>query len=115
MSVPTNASATTAQGMPRTRAADSKKVRFQIRLSARQRDLLEKAAALEGRTLTDFVLTHAQGAAERRIETESLLVMSEQDTAAFLAAMHSSWEPSEEVLEEIRTMQQRLGEVPANP
>lgn len=90
----------------------AKHQRFQIRLSARQRDLLERAAVLEGRTLTDFVLTHAQTAAQRTIETESLLVLSERDTTAFLSAMHSSWEPSKAVRDDIRAMEMLLGEVP---
>jgi len=65
----------------------------------------------EGRTLTDFVLTHAQTAAQRTIETESLLVLSERDTAAFMSAMHSPWEPSQAVRDDIRTMRTMLGEV----
>ena len=101
----------TAVAQPkRGRKETAKSGRFQIRLSARQRDLLERAALLEGRTLTDFVLTHAQTAAQRTIETESLLVLSARDTAAFLSAMHSSWQPSQAVRDDIRAMRTLLGE-----
>lgn len=99
-----------AQPSRPARKATAKLHRFQIRLSARQRELLERAAILEGRTLTDFVLTHAQGAAQHTIEMESLLVLSSRDTGAFLAAMESSWEPSGDVLEEVRAMRVLLGE-----
>ena len=61
-------------------------------------------------SVTDFVLTHAQAAAQRTIETEALLVLSERDTTAFLSAMHSSWQPSQAVRDDIRAMQTLLGE-----
>ena len=41
--------------------------RFDARLNEEQKLLIQKAADLQGRTLTDFVLQSAQAAAERTI------------------------------------------------
>jgi uncharacterized protein (DUF1778 family) len=42
--------------------------RFESLVTAEQEALIERAAALEGRTVTDFVLTRVQEAARRAIE-----------------------------------------------
>jgi uncharacterized protein (DUF1778 family) len=42
--------------------------RFETLVTAEQEALIERAAALEGRTVTDFVLTRVQEAARRAIE-----------------------------------------------
>lgn len=43
----------------------SKAYRFDARLNEEQKVLLQKAADLQGRTMTDFVLRSAEAAAER--------------------------------------------------
>jgi uncharacterized protein (DUF1778 family) len=78
--------------------------RFQARLSTIQRDLLEEAAILEGRTLSDFVVSHAQEAAQRTIRDHKLLALSERDAHAFAEAFLSPWTPTEDVTEDIRRM-----------
>ena len=42
--------------------------RLETRVTAEQKSLIERAAALQGRTVTDFVLTSVQDAARRAIE-----------------------------------------------
>ena len=42
--------------------------RLETRITADQKRLIEHAAALQGRTLTDFVLTSVQDAARRAID-----------------------------------------------
>ena len=56
-----NAASRSASG--RTRAE-----RLEARVTAEQKSLIERAAALQGRTVTDFVLTGVQDAARRAIE-----------------------------------------------
>lgn len=43
--------------------------RLEARLTTEQKRLVERAAALQGRTVTDFVLSGVQDAAQRAIET----------------------------------------------
>jgi len=78
--------------------------RFQARLSKTQRDLLEEAASLEGRTLSDFVVSHAQEAAQRTIRDYKILALSERDSRAFAEAFLSPATPADDVAEEIRRM-----------
>jgi len=71
----------------------AKTYRFDARLNEEQKLLLQRAADLEGRTLTDFVLQSARTAAERAIERHAMLVLSGRDTEAFVDAILSPAEP----------------------
>ena len=61
--------------------------RLEARVTAEQKGLIERAAALQGRTLTDFVLTSVQDAARRAIEEHSQLSLSVRDSEAFVDAL----------------------------
>lgn len=49
--------------------------RLETRVTAEQKNLIERAAALQGRSVTDFVLTGVQDAAKRAIEEHSQLAL----------------------------------------
>src|SRR5438046_7246480 len=76
----TNAASKSALG--RTRAQ-----RLETRVTAEQKTLIERAAALQGRTVTDFVLTSVQAAARRAIEEHQQLELSARDSEAFVEAL----------------------------
>jgi uncharacterized protein (DUF1778 family) len=61
--------------------------RLETRVTAAQKSLIEHAAALQGRTVTDFVLTSAQDAARRAIEEHRQIELSVRDSQAFVEAM----------------------------
>ncbi len=61
--------------------------RLETRVTADQKRLIEHAAALQGRTLTDFVLTSVQDAARRAIEEHQHLELSVRDSQAFVQAL----------------------------
>ncbi len=61
--------------------------RLEARVTAEQKRLIERAAALQGRTLTDFVLTSVQDAARRAIEAHQQLELSVRDSEAFVDAL----------------------------
>lgn len=65
----------------------AKTYRFDARLNEEQKLVLQKAADLEGRTLTDFVLQSAQAAAERSIERRAMLVLTASESEAFAKAI----------------------------
>lgn len=71
----------------------SKAFRFDARLNEEQKMLIQKAADLEGRSLTDFVLQSAQLAAERTIRERQMLVLSARETEAFVDAILQPAEP----------------------
>ncbi len=61
--------------------------RLEARVTAEQKTLIERAAALQGRTVTDFVLTSVQDAARRAIEEHRQLELSVRDSEAFVEAL----------------------------
>ena len=67
---------------PRVRAE-----RLETRVTADQKNLIERAAALQGRTVTDFVLSAVQTAALRTIEEYQTIALSIRDSEAFAAAL----------------------------
>jgi uncharacterized protein (DUF1778 family) len=71
----------------------SKVYRFDARLDEDQKTLIQRAADLEGRTMTDFVLHSAKIAAERTIQERAMLVLSARDTEAFVEAILKPAEP----------------------
>lgn len=61
--------------------------RLEARLPARVHALLKRAAEIQGRTLTDFVVTAAQEAARRTIEETDIVRLSRADQERFAAAL----------------------------
>ena len=61
--------ATTSQDKPTPRGA-----RFEARLSPVQKGLLQRAADLSGRTLSEFVLKSAEDAAERLVREHAVIL-----------------------------------------
>src|SRR5436190_21376505 len=75
------------------RSPKSKAYRFDARLNEEQKVLIQKAADLEGRTMTDFVLHSAEAAAERTIEERAMLILCARETEAFADAILSPASP----------------------
>lgn len=76
------------------RGVASKAYRFDARLTEHQRALIHRAAALEGRSVTDFVLHSAEAAAQQTIRERALLVLGVRDTEIFVNAILHPPEPN---------------------
>jgi uncharacterized protein (DUF1778 family) len=61
--------------------------RLEFRVDAETKRLVERAAALEGRSLTDFCLIALAHASRETINRQETLVLSERDRAAFFDAL----------------------------
>ena len=61
--------------------------RLEARVSKAQKDLFLRAASLQGRSLTDFVIASVQEAAERALHTHAVLSLSERDCNSFVDAL----------------------------
>lgn len=79
-----------------------KQERFGARLSSAQKALLERAADLTGRTLSEFILGAAQAAAEETIHRHHVLELSERESKAFLQALDDAPRLQEGLEEAIR-------------
>jgi uncharacterized protein (DUF1778 family) len=64
-----------------------KKERLEARVAPDVKARLQRAADLSGRTLTEFVLSSAQEAAEEIIERNNVITLSVRDSAAFAEAL----------------------------
>ncbi len=69
--------------------------RLEARISPDLKALVQKAADLEGRTLTDFIVTTLQAAAHQAIEKHQTLRLSLEDSEAFAEALLNPPPPNE--------------------
>lgn len=56
-------------------------------MTAEQKAIIERATALQGRTVSDFVLASLQDAARHAIREHERLTVSTRDSQAFVAAL----------------------------
>ncbi len=69
--------------------------RLEARVTPEIKALWQKAADLEGRTLTDFVIASVQAAACRVIEQHQTLKLSIEDSEALVDALLNSPQPND--------------------
>lgn len=68
--------------------------RLEVRVSPEIKALIQKAADLEGSSLTDFVVTTVQAAAYKVIEQHQTLKLSVEDSEAFVNAILNPPKPN---------------------
>jgi uncharacterized protein (DUF1778 family) len=73
----------------------AKRERLEARVSAEQKALLQRAADLQGRTLSDFIIGSAQQAAEEIIREHMVITLTAQDSRAFVEALLNPPAPNE--------------------
>ncbi len=79
--------------MSKTKTRTNKSARLEARTSRAQKALFEKAAALEGRSLTDFVLASVRDAATRVVQEHEVLRLSGRDSKVFVTSLLSDAAP----------------------
>lgn len=72
--------------------------RLEARISADLHAMLKRAAELQGRTMTDFVISAVQNAALRAIEQAEVMRLSAADQQRFVEALLSPPAPSAALL-----------------
>lgn len=75
--------------------------RLEARLPVELHALLKRAAELQGRTLTDFVVGAAQDAARRTIEDAAVIRLSIEDQSAFARALIDPPPPAPALVEAV--------------
>lgn len=73
--------------------ATSATARLEARISTDLHAMLKRAAELQGRTMTDFVVSAVQDAAQRTIEQSEVVRLSLADQECFARALLSPPEP----------------------
>lgn len=68
-------------------------------VTAEQRALLERAAAYEGKTVSDFVVQSAQQAAQAVVQQREVLRLNPSESRAFVDALLAPRQPNEALRE----------------
>lgn len=95
---------------PAQKADSSGRVeRLEARVSRDQKALFQRAAELQGRTLTDFVVSTLQDAAVRTIEEMQIIRLSAEDSRAFAEALLHPRTPNEKLHAAARRYMETMG------
>ncbi|MFM7405129.1 MAG: DUF1778 domain-containing protein [Cuspidothrix sp.] len=65
----------------------SKSERLEARISPENKELFQRAADIQGRTLTDFVVSNLVSAANQIIQQNEIMVLSRKDQEVFVEAL----------------------------
>jgi uncharacterized protein (DUF1778 family) len=90
-------------------SAQAKMYRFDARLNKEQKLLIQRAADLEGRSMTDFVLRSAETAAEKTIQDRAMLILTALETESFVDAILNPREPGRVLSRAARQYKTQMG------
>lgn len=76
--------------------------RITARLPRAKRVIIERAAAVYGATVNQFIVQTALDRAGEILEREELLRLSERDAKTFLAALENPPEPSQKLIDALK-------------
>ncbi len=77
-----------------SRAASAKSERVNLRLDAAAKRRLERAASVEGKTVSGFILSSALARAEETIQNHETMALSRRDAETFLDAILTPPKPN---------------------
>jgi len=80
--------------MPSATSVTSSTARLEARISTDLHGMLKRAAEIQGRTMTDFVVAAVQAAAQQAIEEAEVIRLSRADQERFAQALLSPPLPS---------------------
>jgi uncharacterized protein (DUF1778 family) len=83
--------------------------RLEARISKAQKALFLRAATVQGRSLTDFLIASVQEAAERTLRTHDVLTLSERDRRIFVEALMQPAAPGKALRQAVKHYKDRTG------
>jgi uncharacterized protein (DUF1778 family) len=89
--------------------ASTRVARLEARMTTAQKALLQRAAALSGRTLSEFVLASAQEAAAKVIQEYEIIRLSRSEQVAFVTALLKPRVPSARLRKAAEKYRQQMG------
>ena len=92
------------------RKPPTKPKRLEARVAESEKELIERAAAMAGRSVTDFVVSSALEKAEETIRSHQVLTLSARDSQAFALAVLDPPAPTERQLAAVRRYREFIGE-----
>lgn len=83
--------------------------RLEARVSSDQKSLFQRAAALSGRTLSEFVIDSTQEAANRIVQEHELIRLSREEQMAFVSTLLDPPQPGERLRQAVRAYRHKTG------
>ncbi|MCL5962513.1 MAG: DUF1778 domain-containing protein [Chloroflexi bacterium] len=90
--------------------ATIKSERLEARVTPQQKDLIQRAAHLSGRSVTDFIVDSLQSAAEETIRTHQVMELTARSTEAFVNSLLNAPAPNERLRAAARRHRELTGE-----
>ena len=90
-------------------AGKSRGARLEARVSVEQKTVLQQAAALSGRTLSEFIVASAQEAATRVIQEHETVRLSRSEQIAFVNALLNPPAPNERLRQAAVAYRKQMG------
>ncbi len=88
-----------------------KSERLEARVTPEQKELIQRAAEITGRSVTEFLVSSAEAEAERTIREHTLITLSVRDSLAFAEAVLNPPAPGAR----LRVAAQRYREIAPEP
>ncbi|MEA5505121.1 DUF1778 domain-containing protein [Halotia wernerae UHCC 0503] len=89
--------------------SSSKAERLEARISKEQKEIFQRAAEIQGRTLTDFVISSVMNVAKQIIQEHEMMILSRQDQEVFVEALLNPPEPSAKLKAAAQRYKQNMG------
>lgn len=83
--------------------------RLEARISPEQKSILVRAAALEGRTVTDYIVAHLIPIAAKAIQERDVIKLSPRDSELFVRTLLNPPEPNENLIRAWEDYHKTLG------
>jgi uncharacterized protein (DUF1778 family) len=90
-------------------AEKSRGARLEARISLEQKAVLQQAATLSGRTLSEFIVASAQEAASRVIQEHETIRLSRAEQMAFVTALLNPPAPNERLRQAAAAYRKQMG------
>jgi len=87
-----------------------KRSRLEARIGTEEKELLKRAADLQGCSLTEFVVRSAQEAARKTVKEHQMISLTARDTEAFVKALLKPPAPSKKLKRAAERYKKAMGE-----
>jgi uncharacterized protein (DUF1778 family) len=88
----------------------SRSARLEVRVTPELQSLIKRASEIEGRTVSDFVVSAVRESAERRIEEAHVYRLSVEDQRIFADAILTPPQPTEALVRAFRRHDELIDE-----
>ncbi len=89
----------------------AKNQRLEARVTETQKDLFQRAAAIQGVSLSDFIIMNLQERAAQVVKDHDVIVLSAKDRSVFVDALLNPPKPNKKLREALQEHRKVLGQV----